>query len=71
MTVLDRVPVERIVAQARAADLGRLLLAVVLAPLYAVGWLGGKTLLGLAVAGTTVKLGWQDARATDGRRGAG
>jgi hypothetical protein len=72
MTVLERVPVERIVEQARAVDLGRLLLAIVLAPLYAVGWLGGKALLALAVAGTTVKLGWQDARGVTGaERGPG
>lgn len=72
MTVLERVPVERIVECARTVDMGRLLLAVVLAPLYVLGWLAGKTLLALAVAGTTIKLGWQDARqVTDGRRGAG
>jgi hypothetical protein len=71
VTIAGRVPAERILAEARQVQMGRLLLSLLLGVFYAVGWVGGKGLLALAVLGTSVKLGWQDARGTDGRRGAG
>jgi hypothetical protein len=62
MTVLERVPTDRIMAQARQVHVGRALLALLLGVFYAVGWLASRAGLALAVVGTSVKLGWQDAR---------
>jgi Na+(H+)/acetate symporter ActP len=56
------VPLDRIIAEARKVRIAAVLLALVLAPLYAVGWLVGKTLLAVAFLGVAVKVGWQDAR---------
>lgn len=61
MTVLERVPVDRITTQAREVHVGRALLAMLLGVLYGIGWLARKAVLALAVAGTSIKLGWQDA----------
>lgn len=61
MTVLERVPVDRITAQAREVHVGRVLLAAVLGVLYALGWLARKLVMAVAVAGTSIRLGWQDA----------
>lgn len=76
MTVLERVPVDRITTQAREVDFRRLalavlrlLLAAVLGVLYGLGWLARKAVLALADAGTSVKLGWQDAGQPGGARG--
>jgi hypothetical protein len=70
--VLDRVPVERITVEARQVDVGRLVLTVLAAVLYAVGWSAGKVLgavwLALAWSGTAVRLGWQEARKPTGDR---
>jgi hypothetical protein len=61
MTVLERVPVDRITVAAREVHVARSLLAVLLGVLYGLGWVTRKCALGLAVAGMSVKLGWQDA----------
>jgi hypothetical protein len=61
MAVLEQVPTDRIMSQAREAQVGRLLLAVLLGVFYALGWVARKLVLALAVVGTSVKLGWQDA----------
>lgn len=76
MTVLERVPADRIVAQAREVDWGavarsaaRLLLVVLLGVLYALGWLARKAVLAVATAGMSIRLGWQDAGRPAGARG--
>jgi len=56
------VPIARITAGARKAHTGRLLLGCLLAPLYVLGWLIGKTVLAVVFLCTAVKVGWQDAR---------
>ena len=65
-TVLDRVPVDRITAEAREIDLARTILSVLAAVLFVIGWLAGKTVglvLGVvAWSFAAVKVGWQDAR---------
>jgi hypothetical protein len=70
--VLDHIPVDRITAEARQVHVGRTVLLVVAAVLYAVGWLAGKTLtvlwLALAWSGTAVKVGWTEARNPTGDR---
>ena len=78
MTVLDRVPLETINVQARQVEFGRLLLTVIAAALYGLGWLAAKTVtvtgkllgavwLALAWSAVAVKVGWNEARA--GTRG--
>ncbi len=63
--LLERVPVERIEAQARPVDLGRLLLTFFIGVLYLVGFVARKVvlvlgvMLGWAIAAT--RTGWQDA----------
>ena len=66
--LLDRVPVERVRAEADRIHLGRLLLTVLVAVLFTVGWVAGKASLGVRWSLAAVKVGWQDARATGGRR---
>lgn len=73
--VLERVPVDRIGAEARDIHPGRTLLTIIAGVLYGLGWLAAKTLavLWLAAAWSlaAVKVGWADARrpAVSGRRG--
>jgi hypothetical protein len=64
--LLDRTPVDRIMVEARAVRFGQVLLTLLLGVFYVIGWVGGKLLLALAVLGTSVKLGWVDARASRG-----
>lgn len=70
MTVLDRVPVDRITEQARELHPGRTLLTLLAALLYGLGWLAGKTVMGvwfvLAWSFAAVKVGWTDARGGSG-----
>jgi hypothetical protein len=70
--VLDHIPVDRITAEARQVHIGRTVLLVIAAVLYAVGWVAGKTLtalwLALAWSGTAVKVGWMEARNPTGDR---
>lgn len=73
--VLERVPVDRITAEARQIHPGRTLLTVIAGVLYGLGWLAAKTLavawLAVAWSFAAVKVGWSDARrpAQGGRRG--
>jgi len=62
---LSRVPVDRVVAGAKAVRWGRLLLSLILGLFYALGWLAGRVLLGIAVLWVAVKLGWSDVRKAD------
>jgi uncharacterized membrane protein YedE/YeeE len=67
VTVLERVPLDRIDARARQARPGRAVLTVIAAVLFGLGWLAYKAcaLSWLAVAwcGAAVAEGWQSARA--------
>jgi hypothetical protein len=60
--LLDRVPVDRIQAEAREVHFGRLLLTLLVGVFYALGWLAGKVSLGLAFCWAAVKIGWTEAR---------
>lgn len=70
-TVLDRVPVERIGERARAANPGRVVLTVIAALFFALGWITCKTCAGawlvIAWCGSAVAEGWITARAASGR----
>lgn len=64
--VLERVPVDRITAEAKDVEFWRTVLTVIAGVLYGLGWLVGKTFTVawrvLAWVGVAVKVGWQDAR---------
>lgn len=72
--LLERVPVDRITAEAREIHPGRALLTVIAAVLYGIGWVAAKTVavvwLAVAWSYAAVKVGWSDARGpVSGRRG--
>lgn len=72
---LDRVPVERITAQAREVRFWRTVLTIIAALLFALGWLAFKVLavLWLAAAWTAcaAREGWREARKDQVRRAPG
>jgi hypothetical protein len=67
VTVLERVPLDRIEQRARQARPGRAVLAVIAAVLFGLGWLAYKTvavaLFAVAWCGAAVIEGWQSAKA--------
>lgn len=69
-TLIDRVPVDRITAEARNIHAGRALLTLVAAVLFAVGWITAKVFIvtwaAIAWGAAAVKIGWQDARRSSG-----
>jgi hypothetical protein len=71
MTVLERVPLDRITTQARQVHFTRTALTLLAGLLYGLGWLTAKTLGGiwLAVAwsATAVRVGWVEARSSTPR----
>ncbi len=71
-TVLDRVPVERITAQARQVHAGRTLLTLLAGFFYLVGWVAFRvaTVLWLALAWCAVatREGWREARKAEAAR---
>lgn len=68
MTVLDRVPVDRITLEAREVHLGRALLTLLAGMFYVLGWTVAKlvNVVGFAVAWswTAIKVGWVEGRAS-------
>lgn len=56
-------PIERIEERARAADPRRVLLTVLLAVPFVLGWLAGRAWLALAYVWSAVIAGWQAATA--------
>ncbi|MFW6034029.1 MAG: hypothetical protein ACOC9R_02735 [bacterium] len=65
-TVLDRVPVDRVAAEAREIQFRRTALTLLAGLFFVVGWVAGKTLgavwLAVAWSAAAVKVGWQEAR---------
>lgn len=61
-TVLERVPVDQITAEAREVSFGRTALTVLAAVFYGIGWAFGKVWLGFAWAAVAVRTGWREAR---------
>lgn len=60
--VLDRVPTDKIQAEAAQIRLGRLLLTVIGALFFAVGWVFGRAWLGIATILAAVKVGFAEGR---------
>lgn len=67
-SLAERVPVDRISAEAREVRFARTVLVLIAAFFFGVGWLAGKTWLAVAWAATAVKLGWQEARISGSTR---
>lgn len=59
MTVLERVPLDAITAQARDVRPGRVLLTVIAALFFAVGWIAGRMFLAAVWCAVAVKVGYQ------------
>ncbi len=70
MALRERIPVERITAEAREAQFGHTALTLIAGVLYGLGWVVGKAFglvwLALAWAWTAVKLGFTEARGSTG-----
>jgi hypothetical protein len=62
VAVVDSIPVARISAEARQIHFGEILLALIGAVFYGLGWSVSKALLAVAWCLAAVKLGWADAR---------
>ena len=60
--VLDRIPVEKITADAKKVDAGRAVLALIALIPFLIGWIVGKLVLAVAWVGLAVKAGWLEAR---------
>lgn len=60
--VLDRLPVEQITADAKTVDAGRVLLSLLAAIPFVLGWTAGKIVLVVAWVCLAIKAGWLDAR---------
>ena len=64
--------VDRITVEARQIHLGRAALTAVAAVLYGLGWLAAKAVIAVVLAAVwcaaAVRVGWADARRSDGRR---
>lgn len=70
VTVLQQAQLESISREARDVHLGRVLLAVIAALFFAIGWLAARLFLGVAWCGVAVRRGWREGRAY-GPAGAG
>lgn len=68
MTVLDRVPIDRINVEARAVKAGRVILTILAGLLYVIGWTAALSWRAVVWACVAVKVGWADCRKvrTDG-----
>lgn len=64
MTVLQGIPVDEINARARDVQIGKTLLTILAAVLFALGWITAKTVrviwLAVAWSAVAVKVGWQE-----------
>lgn len=73
--VVERVPLERITAQARQVRFWRTVLTVIAGVLFAAGWLAAKAFalawLVLVWSVTAVRLGWAEGRKSVGHGFAG
>jgi hypothetical protein len=60
--LVDRVPLERIQAEARQINLGRALLTALVTVFWLLGWLAGKLTLAVGFAYAACKVGYAEAR---------
>ena len=71
MTVLDRIPLERISAEAERVHVGRLLLTLLAGFFYLIGWLAAKVCLAVVWCCVAVKVGFQEGRKASSRGSTG
>ena len=69
-TLLERIPVEEISAQARQARPARAVLTVIAAVFFGLGWLAGRSVLAVSWAAVAVREGWREGRQGAVSRGA-
>lgn len=62
MAVIDATSLDQIGAKARDIDPGRLLLTIIAAVFYVVGWVPSKLVLGVFWCCAAIRLGWVEAR---------
>jgi len=71
LDLLDRVPVDRITAEAKEVHFRRTALTLIAGLFWLLGWSASKAVaavwFALAWSWTAVRLGWSDARATPSR----
>lgn len=70
-SLLERVPVDGITAQARQVHFWRMVLTVVTAVLFGVGWLAASVWLAACWSAVAVREGWRECRRGKVNRGAG
>lgn len=68
--LLDADTVDQISREARQVDVGRVLLTLIAAVFYAIGWVAGKALLAVVWCAVAVKVGFNEAR-TEARKPGG
>jgi hypothetical protein len=61
-SIAERVPLDQITRQARDVQFGRVLLTVLAAVFFGIGWAAGRFFYGLAWFGVAVRVGWQEGR---------
>ncbi|MBI1757987.1 MAG: hypothetical protein HYR62_01945 [Actinobacteria bacterium] len=73
MSVLDAIPLEAISQRTRTVDVGRVLLTVLAAIFYGLGWIIGRMVFAVAWGGSAVRVGYSDGRrgVRDPGRGGG
>jgi len=71
-TILDRVPVERITAQARQVHAGRTLLTMLAGFFFLIGWVAFRVVavawLALTWCAVATREGWREARKAEAAR---
>ena len=65
-TITQRVPLDDITRQAREVRFGRVLLTVLAAVFFGLGWAAGRFFLGIAWCLIAVRVGWQAGAARGG-----
>lgn len=66
--LLDGQRLEHISQRAQQVDVGRVLLTLIAAAFFAVGWSAGKALHVVVWCAVAVKVGYQEARGPESRR---
>jgi hypothetical protein len=65
-SIAERVQLDDITERAHQVRFGRVLLTVLAAVFFAIGWTAGRFFLALAWCGVAVKVGWQAGRSAGG-----
>jgi hypothetical protein len=69
VAVLERIPVDRIAVQAAALRLGPLLLSLLMAPFFSLGWTAAKAYLAVRYILAAVTVGYRAGLEANSRAG--